>query len=66
MRGGGASFNRSRSKQVWRNLTRTKLEILAKDELSQIHDASLEVLASAGVQVDEAFQRRTVDASDLG
>jgi trimethylamine--corrinoid protein Co-methyltransferase len=38
-------------------LTRTKLEILTKDELSQIHDASLEVLASAGVQVDDSAAR---------
>jgi len=38
-------------------LTRTKLEILTKDELSQIHDASLEVLASFGVQVDDSGAR---------
>jgi trimethylamine--corrinoid protein Co-methyltransferase len=35
-------------------LTRTKLEILTKDELVQIHNGSLEVLASAGVRVDES------------
>jgi trimethylamine--corrinoid protein Co-methyltransferase len=39
-------------------LTRTKLEILAKDELTQIHDASLEILASAGVQVDDPAARK--------
>ena len=38
-------------------MTRTKLEILAKDELTQIHDASLEILASAGVQVDDPGAR---------
>ena len=38
-------------------MTRTKLEILTKDELSQIHDASLVVLASAGVQVDDSSAR---------
>jgi trimethylamine--corrinoid protein Co-methyltransferase len=34
-------------------LTRTKLEILTRNELAQIHDASLEVLASAEVRVDD-------------
>jgi trimethylamine--corrinoid protein Co-methyltransferase len=34
-------------------LTRTKLEILTKNELTQIHDATLEILANAGVQVDD-------------
>jgi trimethylamine--corrinoid protein Co-methyltransferase len=38
-------------------LSRTKLEIFTKDELAQIHGASLEVLANAGVQVDDSAAR---------
>lgn len=38
-------------------MTRTKLEILKRDELTQIHDASLEILANAGVHVDDSAAR---------
>jgi trimethylamine--corrinoid protein Co-methyltransferase len=34
-------------------MTRAKLEILSRSELTQIHDASVEVLAGVGVHVDD-------------
>jgi len=39
-------------------LTRAKFEILSTDEVTRIHDASLEVLANAGVQVDDLETRK--------
>jgi trimethylamine--corrinoid protein Co-methyltransferase len=38
-------------------LPRAKFEILSRDELTQIHEASLEVLSGAGVQVDDPATR---------
>ena len=39
-------------------MTRAKFEILSTDEVIRIHDASLEVLASTGVQVDDVETRK--------
>lgn len=38
-------------------MTRVKFEILSTDEVTQIHDASLEILASVGVHVDDPAAR---------
>jgi trimethylamine--corrinoid protein Co-methyltransferase len=40
------------------SLTRAKFEILSTDEVTRIHDASLDVLANAGVQVDDLESRK--------
>jgi trimethylamine--corrinoid protein Co-methyltransferase len=42
-------------------LTRAKLEILSSDEVVRIHDASLEVLVNAGVQVKDLETRRMLE-----
>ena len=39
-------------------LTRAKFEILSTDEVIRIHDASLDVLANTGVQVDDVETRK--------
>jgi trimethylamine--corrinoid protein Co-methyltransferase len=44
-------------------LTRTKLEILTKNELTEIHNATLEILAHAGVQVNDSATRRMLRES---
>ena len=40
------------------SLTRAKFEILSTDEVTRIHDASLEVLANTRVQVDDVETRK--------
>jgi trimethylamine--corrinoid protein Co-methyltransferase len=42
-------------------LTRAKFEILSADEVVRIHDASLEVLANAGVRVEDLDTRRMLE-----
>jgi len=39
-------------------LTRAKFEILSTDEVTRIHDASIEVLANTGVKVDDVQARK--------
>ena len=51
------------SNRVSVTLPRTKLEILSRDELSQIHHASLEILASVGVRVDDPPTRKMLSES---
>ena len=41
-------------------MTRAKFEILSTDEVTRIHDASLDVLANAGAQVDDLEARKMV------
>jgi trimethylamine--corrinoid protein Co-methyltransferase len=43
---------------VEEGMPRTRLEILSKDEIDQIHQASLDILATAGVQIDDSAARR--------
>ena len=43
---------------MYSSLTRAKFEILSADEVIRIHDASLDVLANTGVQVDDVETRK--------
>jgi trimethylamine--corrinoid protein Co-methyltransferase len=54
----GRRFSHAGNERVYDSLTRAKFEILSTDELTRIHDASLDVLANAGVRVDELVTRK--------